>query len=463
MTPDTRHPTWATSDRFVPRVFVRPFLRFSQIEAASGIVLLVAAAVALVWANSPWAGAYQTLFEELHLELNFGPVHLDESFGHLINDGLMAIFFFVVGLEIKRELVMGELRDPKAAALPVLAALGGMVVPALIYVAFTSGMGPEAVRGWGIPMATDIAFAVGVLALLGRRVPSGGKLFILALAIADDLGAILVIALFYTSDLRLGWLGLAVVGLAAVAIANAVHIRSLAFYVPVAFIVWFGLLESGVHATLAGVALGFLTPARAQYSAGDLEHKASEILGTYPLGPSTEDEEKSDHEALLLAEIATESVAPLARLERTLLPWSSFVVVPLFALANAGVSFAGISLGEVFGSRVALGVAVGLIVGKAVGISGFTWMAVRLGWGRLPSRTGWQHIRGLATVAGIGFTVSLFVTSLAFTTDEFTDIAKLGIFAGSGIAGLVGTALLLRAKPVPETDAQLPAGAAGHG
>ncbi|HJR92516.1 MAG TPA: Na+/H+ antiporter NhaA [Acidimicrobiia bacterium] len=449
MSPDSRPRTWATSDRFIPRTFVRPFFHFTQVEAASGIVLLVAAAVALIWANSSWAGGYHQLFQELHLEISFGPIHLDESFGELINDGLMAIFFFVVGLEIKRELVLGELRDPKAAALPILAALGGMLVPALIYVAFNSGMGPEALRGWGIPMATDIAFAVGVLALLGKRVPPAGKLFILALAIADDLGAILVIAIFYTADLSLGWLGLAIAGLATIAIAQRVQIRSLAFFIPVAVFVWFAMLESGVHATLAGVALGFLTPARALYSARELETSARQVLDLYPLGSGTVDEEKSDHEARLLAEIARESVAPLARLEHKLLPWSSFAVIPLFALANAGVSFDGIDAGRVFTHPVALGVAVGLVAGKTVGISAFAWLAVRLGLGRLPTRTSWRHVVGLAAVAGIGFTVSLFVTGLAFTSDEFTDIAKLGIFAGSAIAGVVGTLILLSAKPVP--------------
>ena len=457
---DDLHTTWATSERFVPRVFVRPFLRFSQVEAASGIVLVVAAAVALIWANSPIADSYHRIFADLRLDLSFGSIHLDESLGELINDGLMAIFFFVVGLEIKRELVLGELRDPKVAALPVVAALGGMLVPALIYVAFTAGMGPEATRGWGIPMATDIAFAVGVLALLGKRVPSGGKMFILALAIADDLGAIIVIAFFYTTDLSLGWLAIATLGLAAVVIAQRVHIRSLVFYVPVAICVWFALLESGVHATLSGVALGFLTPTRAQYTAAELERKAKQILATYPLGSTTEDEEKSDYEARLLKEIAHESVAPLNRLEHKLLPWSSFVVVPLFALANAGVSFAGVDIGELVTNRVALGVAVGLVLGKTVGIALFTWLAVRLGWGRLPLRTGWQHIRALATVAGIGFTVSLFVTDLAFTSDEFTDIAKVGIFAGSAIAGIVGTVLLLRAEPVTDPPTSEPAGVA---
>lgn len=446
---DERHDTWATSNRFLPRTFVRPIYRFTQVEAASGIVLLVAAAVALIWANSPWSSAYHHLFEEIHVEFSFGPVHLDETFGHFINDGLMAIFFFVVGLEIKRELVLGDLRDRRAAALPVLAALGGMMVPALIYVGFTATQGPEAVRGWGIPMATDIAFAVGVISLLGRRVPTGGKLFILALAIADDIGAIAVIALFYTTDLRAVWLGAALAGLAAMWVARRVGVRSLVFYVPVGIFIWFATLESGVHATLAGVTLGLLTPARALYSAHELDRKARMILDTYPVGDSIVDEEHADHEAMLLSEIASESVAPLNRLERRLLPWSSFVIVPLFALANAGVSFAGTPILEALASPVALGVSLGLLLGKPIGITLFAWIAVRSGLGRLPPHTGWSHIVGLGALAGIGFTVSLFVTGLAFSSDEFTAVAKVGIFAGSLLAGALGSLLLARPRTSP--------------
>ena len=447
---DDRHATWATSERFVPRTFVRPFVRFTRVEAASGIVLLAAAAFALVWANSPWSESYVRLFEETHVVLALGPLHLDESLAHFINDGLMAVFFFVVGLEIKRELVVGDLRDPKAAALPVVAAVGGMLVPAAVYVAFTTGLGAAALSGWAIPMATDIAFVVGVVALLGSRIPPGAKLFVLALAIADDLGAIAVIAIFYTSDLSFEWLGVAVAGLAVVWFSQRAGVRSLAFYVPMALTVWFATLESGVHATLAGVALGFMTPARSLYSATELEAKATGILNTYRVDGSIEDEEKSDYEAELLAEIATESIAPLNRLEQKLLPWSSYVIVPLFALANAGVDLGGADLTDVLLDPVALGVAVGLLVGKTVGISTFTWLAVRLGWGKLPRHTNWGHIIGLATLAGIGFTVSLFITNLAFTDRDLADVAKVGIFAGSLSSGIVGSLLLRRLRPTAE-------------
>ncbi|HEX2403170.1 MAG TPA: Na+/H+ antiporter NhaA, partial [Acidimicrobiia bacterium] len=281
---DRRHQTWATSERFVPQRFVRPFVRFTQIEAASGIVLLAATIVALIWANSRWSATYFDILET-HLVIEFGPFHFDETVLHLINDGLMAIFFFVVGLEIKRELVLGDLRDRRKATLPVVAALGGMVLPALLYILITFDPGGEALRGWGIPMATDIAFAVGVVALLGPRVPTGAKLFLLTLAIADDIGAITVIAIFYTEDVSLTYLALAVGGLALVRVATTVGIRSLAFYVPIGVLIWFLTLESGVHATLAGVALGFLTPARPMYPAAEFDRRARAILDSFPEEP----------------------------------------------------------------------------------------------------------------------------------------------------------------------------------
>ncbi len=444
---DRRHTTWASSERFVPRRFIRPFVRFAAIEASSGIILLLAAVAALVWANSAYSDTYFALLDR-QLTIEFAGFHMDESVLHLINDGLMAIFFFVVGLEIKRELVLGELREPKAAALPVMAALGGMVLPALIYVAFTLGEGGEALRGWGIPMATDIAFALGVVALLGSRIPSGAKLFLLAVAIADDIGAIAVIALFYTEDLNGSYLAAALAGLIAVWIAAKINVRSLVFYAPAALVIWYLTLESGVHATLAGVALGFLTPARPFYSPGEMDERARAILDQYGIDRDHRDaEEHAAHEALLLSEIANESVAPLTRAEYRLTPWSSYLIVPIFALANAGVDFRAISFSEALTSSIALGVAAGLVVGKIVGISGFAYAAVKLRLGILPPGTQWTHVVGLAAVAGIGFTVSLFVTSLAFTEPVFTDLAKVGIFSGSLLAGVIGALLLRRARP----------------
>jgi len=447
---DPRHQTWISSDRFVPKTFIRPFVRFSRVEAASGIVLLIAAVAAILWANSAFSDTYFSILEE-RISVEIGGVHLDESVLDLINDGLMAIFFFVVGLEIKRELVLGDLRDPRAAALPVMAALGGMLLPALIYIFLNVGASGEAIRGWGIPMATDIAFALGIVALLGSRVPPGAKLFLLAVAITDDIGAIAVIAIFYTEDLNAGFLAAAIGGLIAVWVANKVGVRSLTFYLPIAFAIWYFTLESGVHATLAGVALAFLTPARPRYSAEEMDEKARAVLDSYPAEIANHhDQEHADHEALLVAKIARESVSPLNRMEMALVGWSSFLIVPLFALANAGVDFRKISFGEAMGSTIAMGVAFGLVAGKLIGITGFTWLAVKMNIGKLPPGTSWMHVVGLAGVAGIGFTVSLFIAGLAFTDPHLTDLAKVGIFTGSAAAGIIGAVLLFTAKPPSE-------------
>lgn len=443
---DSRHQTWLSSERFVPKTFISPFVRFSQIEASSGIVLLIAAVAAMIWANSTWSDSYFAILET-HLTIEFGSFHFDESVLHLVNDGLMAIFFFVVGLEIKRELVLGDLRDPKAAALPVLAALGGMVVPALVYLFFNAGT--AAGHGWGIPMATDIAFAVGIVALLGSRVPPGAKLFLLAVAIADDIGAIAVIAIFYTTDLNGFYLAAAVFGLILVWVASKVHVRAMWFYVPTAFLIWYFMLESGVHATLAGVALGFLTPARPYYTPKEFDERARAILDQYDPDDITDlhAQEHADHEALLLSDIASESVSPLNRMEHKLVAWSSFVIVPIFALANAGVDFRDISITDALTSNIALGVAAGLVIGKIVGISLASLGAVRFGLGKLPPGTTWAHVVGLAAVAGIGFTVALFVAGLAFEDPEFADLAKVGIFSGSIVAGIIGSIVLSRIKP----------------
>jgi NhaA family Na+:H+ antiporter len=439
---EARHQTWATSDRFVPRTFIRPFVKFSQLEASSGIAILVAALIALIIANSPWSETYFSVLEE-HLHITFFGWEFEISVLHFINDALMTLFFFVVGLEIKREAVLGDLRDPKAAALPVIAALGGMIVPAVIYTLFNGGT--DAASGWGIPMATDIAFAVGVVTLLGKRVPAAAKLFLLAVAVADDIGAIAVIAIFYTGDVRFNYLIGALIGLFLVWLAGRAHIRSMAFYVPVAVVIWYFAYRSGVHATLTGVALGFLTPARPYYRPKEFDRRARAILDPFRVDDETSEEEAiehAEHEIRLLSEISRETIAPLNRLEHRLAPWSSFLVVPLFALANAGVDFRGVNVLDSFTSKVALGVAIGLLVGKTIGISLFSWLAVRIGLGRLPGEVSWRHIVGLAAVGGIGFTVALFVTGLAFDDPATTDLAKTGIFAGSLVAGVLGAMVL---------------------
>ena len=458
------HETWLNSDGMLPRRFLRPVLQFTRIEAAGGILLLIAAVIAIIWANSSAFESYFTLFNT-ELDFSLGPIHLSETLKDIINDGLMAIFFFVVGLEIKRELVVGELNSFKKASLPAMAALGGMIVPALIYLAFVLPTGdPEAIRGWGIPMATDIAFSVGVVALLGARVSVGAKLFLLALAIVDDIGAIAVIAVFYTEDLNFAYLALGV-GLIIVGFfGRRAGITSMVFYVPLAILIWYGFLESGVHATIAGVILGLLTPAAAKYSDEQFRQKAVQVLDRWDQDyASPHSEERLDQDALELASVARESVSPLDRLEHMLHPWSSFVIVPLFALANAGVRFIGqeASFAEQMTSPILMGVAVALMVGKPIGITVATWIGLKMKLGVLPPRTTMATIFGLGALAGIGFTVSLFISELAFRHELFVNEAKLGIFIGSGIAGVVGALILWLIKTPPidvpdDADQSLP-------
>ncbi len=447
------HDTWLNSSRVLPARFIRPVIEFTRIEAAGGIVLLVAALIALVWANSPFSAAYFDLFDS-RIVISGWIVHIDETFKHLINDGLMAIFFFVVGLEIKRELVVGELNSLRKASLPIMAALGGMMVPALIFVAFVATSEPDAIGGWGIPMATDIAFSVGVVALLGTRVSIGAKLFLLALAIVDDVGAIAVIALFYTAKLDFVALAVAATGLAAIYTARRVGIQNIFIYVLIGIVVWYGFLESGVHATIAGVIIGLMTPVRPRYTDDEFRHKAEQVLDRWDRNrASPYAAERLDRDAIELAQVANASVSPLDRLEQTLHPWSSFVIVPLFALANAGVRFVGgeESLFQSVTSPVALGVAVGLTLGKPIGITAATWIGLKLNVGTLPRRTTMRTVAGLGALAGIGFTVSLFITDLAFRESLFGDEAKLGIFLGSAVSGAIGY-LALRSLRSPDQE-----------
>ena len=458
-------PTWAESQRFVPRAFVQPALDFLRMEASAGVLMLIAAIVAVIWANSPAGDSYFTLFEA-PIHITFGDLelhHLSElTVREWINDALMAIFFFVVGLEIKRELAVGELRDPKAAALPAVAAIGGMVVPAAIYLLFNGGT--EAASGWGIPMATDIAFAAGVASLLGRSVPVQAKLFLLALAIVDDLGAILVIAIFYTGDLSFAWLLAAAGGLALIAVMRRVSIRSLFVYGLVGAFVWLAVLESGVHATVAGVALALMTPVTSYYDPRKFSARADKLVeraSSYM--PKDRPLAGADHSTLErvqvimndLSRLARESTPPLNRLEHDLSPWSSFVIVPLFALANAGVRIDGDVLGGVVGDPVFLGVGLGLLVGKVTGVSLFAWLSVRLGLARLPDKTLWSHVVGVGFLAGIGFTVALFVSALAFDPGgDFADSSKLGIFAASIASGILAW-IWLRAFGQPADEVSL--------
>jgi NhaA family Na+:H+ antiporter len=439
---------WSASDRLVPRTIVRPLRRFASTSAASGVVMLAMAVVALIWANSPAADSYVRFWDSV-VAIEVGSlVSLDLTVREWVNDLFMGIFFFVVALEIKRELVRGELADRRSAVLPAVAAIGGMVVPALIFALLNSG--GEGASGWGIPMATDIAFAIGVLSLLGRRIPASLFVFLLSLAIVDDLGAILVIALFYTASVSAGWLAVGVGALVVALVLRRQDVRSLAPYVVLAGVCWFALHESGVHATLAGVAFGLLTPSRSFYDRSFFRMRVHSIVerveqadvGVNNQIPS-EDQEAEEADALeSLIDLAVESQPPLDRLEHRLIPWSGFLIVPVFALANAGVQLSGDDLVGAFSEPVTLGVMAGLVLGKTLGVFLFSWVAVRVGIGKMPVGASWRQILGVAMLAGIGFTVALFVTELAFHSGPLADQAKVGILAASAIAGVLGFVLL---------------------
>ena len=433
-----KRPTFASSDNSLAKFVARPVLRFIDREVAGGILLLVATAAALIWANSAWADGYQN-FWHAEIELAVGSWHLPHlSVGHFVNDALMALFFFVVGLEIKRELVTGDLSSFRAAALPAIAALGGMVVPAALYLTL-NGAG-EASRGWGIPMATDIAFAVGIVALLGARVSPKIKLFLLTLAIVDDIGAIAVIAIFYTSDLSTNWLLLAVAGLAAVWLLQRLRVWAIPIYVALGIFIWYATLESGVHATIAGVALGLLTPARPLLNQRD----AQQIVDALP---SNANVAEVRHASFL----AQESVPLTERLENMLHPFTAFMIIPIFALANAGISLSSDKISAAASSSVTMGIVLGLVVGKPLGIALFAWVATRFGF-PLPDGVRWPQFIGMGFAAGIGFTVSIFVAGLAFESYAITDLAKIGILVASLVAAIAALLLLRLGDPSPPSE-----------
>ncbi len=424
-----------------------PLERFLAIEAASGILLLVAAAVALALANSPWSGQVAD-FWALKVGISLGGWSFARDLAWIVNDGLMVIFFFVVGLEIRREIHHGELSELRRAALPVAAAIGGMIAPALIYLAIAGG--PTTRSGWGVPMATDIAFAVGVLALLGKRVPAALRVLLLAVAVIDDLGAILVIALFYSEGLQ--WSGFAVAGagIAGVFLLQGLGVRSRWAYVPAGVVLWAGVYAAGIHPTIAGVILGLLTPVRAWVGVDGL------IAGLQRHVEGQRDLRELQGHALTeaLAEVdhlRREATSPAEGLIETLHPWVAYGIMPIFALANAGVSIAGFSVaGDA--ARVIPGVALGLLLGKPLGILIVVYLTKWLGWVALPKGLGFRHLLVLGTVAGIGFTMALFVAQLAFVDPALLDAARLGILGASGVAGLLALGLgrfLLAAPQVP--------------
>ncbi len=422
---------------------LRPFQQFAATGSLGGIVLLACTVVALAWANSPWGDAYRQLWKT---PIGIGPAAhpLTLSLRHWIDDGLMAVFFLLVGLEIKRELLVGELASRRQAALPIAAAVGGMLLPALLYTLVNAG--GEGARGWAIPMATDIAFALGVLTLLGPRVPLGLKVFLAALAIVDDLGSVVVIAFFYGSDIHLGALA-AVAGIvAALVVLNRAGIVALGPYLLLGIGLWLAVHESGVHATIAGVLLSLTIPARAPVNADAFSRDARGLLDEFDRGETGDTlviTSRRQQEALHgLDQLATSVTPPLLRLEHVLHRPVAFAIMPVFALANAGVPL-GV-FGDALGSPVALGVALGLLLGKTTGITLFSWMAVRAGLAVLPAGVSWRAVHGVAWLGGIGFTMALFVAGLAFEDSPLLETAKAGVLAASTIAGVVGS-LILRA------------------
>lgn len=424
---------------------LRPFQEFAARETSGGILLLACTVVALVWANSPWAQHYTALWHT-SLTVGLGRFNLSRDLHFWVNDALMAVFFFVVGLEIKRQLLVGELASRRQAALPIAAALGGVLVPALLYTALNA-YGPGS-RGWAIPMATDIAFALGVMALPGDRIPIGLKVFLTALAIVDDIAAVLVIAVFYTADFSWGALGLGAFCLLLALASNRLGVRHPVPYALIGVVLWLAVLASGVHATIAGVLLAFTIPARTAINQREFLQHSRAMLDHYEKAAQTEPfdilNDIEQQVAVHSLEDTCEKVQPpLHRLEHGLHPSVTFLIMPLFALANAGVAlFDGAGKGA--GQSVTLGVVAGLLLGKPIGVTLAAWLAVRMGMASLPEQVSWKHVHGAGWLAGIGFTMSLFITGLAFTDDSQLTAAKLGILIASLAAGIVGSVILGR-------------------
>jgi len=423
-------------------ILTYPIQEFLHQQASGGILLIIATVIALVWANSPFSESYHHLWHT-YVKVDVGGVGLNYSLHHWINDGLMVIFFFVVGLEIKRELLVGELSSVKKAALPIAAALGGMIFPALIYTVFN--LGSESASGWGIPMATDIAFVVGILALLGNRVPLALKIFILALAIVDDLGAVLVIAIFYTSNISLTSLMIAG-GLIVLLIAmNRLGVRNLLVYTIVGVALWLAFLKSGVHATVAGVLLAFTIPVSSRINTKKFKNETERLLKDFDnAGEHGEDVLTNSERLSIVDQIENNCekiLTPLQRFEHGLHPWVSFFIMPVFALANAGVTI-GSGLSSALTHPVSIGIILGLFVGKQIGIFGFSYLAVKLKLASEPEGVSWKKIYAASVLAGIGFTMSLFIANLAFNSPELLNISKVGILAGSLLSGIVGFIIL---------------------
>ncbi|MBK8172890.1 MAG: Na+/H+ antiporter NhaA [Sandaracinaceae bacterium] len=420
------------------RIAGRPLERFLRIEAASGILLLVAAAVALALANSPWADAYLSIWHT-PLGLRVGGFAFERSLEWVVNDGLMVIFFFVVGMEIRREIHRGELSEWRRAALPAAAALGGMIAPAVLYLTIAGA--PATRSGWGVPMATDIAFAVGILALLGPRVPAALRVLLLALAVIDDLGAIVVIAIFYSSGMVLSGLLVAALAIGGVFAMQRIGVRSKFAYVVPAIVAWAGIYAAGIHPTIAGVVVGLITPVRAwlgpegfvlgvRHELKNLVHVDLSSIPPHELADSLRNIDVARREAM----------SPAESLIAYLHPWVAFGIMPIFALANAGVVISGASL-DAASWRVVIAVVVGLVIGKPLGVLFASWLTLRLGIGKLPLGMTKRHLVVLGVVAGVGFTMALFIAQLAFVDTALLAAAKLGVLVASGVAAVLGLVL----------------------
>lgn len=420
--------------------------QFIRDQGGSGLVLLLATALALLWANSPWGASYDALW---HIPVSFsiGNWTLSESLHYWINDGLMVVFFFVVGLEIKREFLVGELARPRQAMFPIVAALGGMLVPALIYTVFN--LQSDAGHGWAIPVATDIAFALGVLSLLGRRVPFALKLFLTAVAIVDDIGAVLVIAIFYSNELNWLALGAAAVVLLALMLLNRLTVRNPLPYALLGILLWLAFLGSGVHATLAGILLAATIPTNPRIDGASFLRRSTSYLEKFEKagehGPSILTNREQRSAVRELEQVAESVTSPLQRLEHALHPWVAFAIMPIFALANAGVRLQG-DIGAALTSSIGLGVILGLVLGKQIGITLFAWLFTRTGLASKPRGLSWRHIYGAAWLGGIGFTMALFITNLAFNEAELIETAKLAILSASLISALGAIAVLWNAR-----------------
>lgn len=431
---------------------IRPVIEFMHSQAMGGIVLIAATLIALVLANSGFATTYFG-WRDMPAGFSIGSFRLEKPVLLWINDGLMAVFFLLVGLEIKREFLIGELSNAKLAMLPIAAAIGGMAVPAAIYAAFNWGQ--PSLPGWGIPMATDIAFALGILALLGSRVPLALKIFLTAFAIVDDLGAVLIIALFYTAHLDLPTLGISCVLLAALIVLNVSGVRPLWPYLAIGALLWLAILKSGVHATVAGVLIALTIPTKVRLDARGFAENVQGLIDRFRSQESAGkgDIISDDRISLLqgIEDACEDAQMPLQRLEHALHGWVNFLIVPIFAFANAGVAFGNLG-GDALRSPITLGIALGLVLGKPIGVMLSAWFVCKVGLASMPRGVTWNQMTGAAVLGGVGFTMSLFIASLAFEAPQAIDTSKVGIFLGSLIAAVAGVAILLRARSAPASS-----------